>query len=506
MPVLRNRPYHASLQEHARRPESRSGARHPHRLTVMETSRTESTSRPLHLSPARLAALLVFIPTALGLLTFAYRYLDYVANGVSRPALAPLVEEMTGHYGGVLLLAPAVFLAWRIGLSRRPWPERIAFHVTALPVYAVLHTTFNWLAREALFPLFGLGDYDYGILRVRYAMELPKEISSYVLVFVIAGLFERYRTARDRELRTSELEARLARAQLHNLQAQLNPHFVFNALNTISSVMYEDVDRADHMLAGLSDLLRRALHASSRHEVTLAEELEVLGIYLDIMRARFGDRLHVEIAVDDDVASALVPTLLLQPLVENALHHGAPPPPEPAKIEVRVRRDGDSVRIEVEDNGPGLSGAAQNEKSLQSAAREGHEYHGAAGVEPAHDTQPLPAPPAPSPARPHHPLALAPALALETGIGLSNTAARLRGLYGTEQSLTLGTGRLGGLCVAIRIPYHLESGTVSAAGALVVEATATDASAATGLGAGTPAAETPVVEQTTLNTRATEEA
>ena len=494
MPVLRNRPYHASLQEHARRPESRSGARHPHRLTVMETSRTESTSRPLHLSPARLAALLVFIPTALGLLTFAYRYLDYVANGVSRPALAPLVEEMTGHYGGVLLLAPAVFLAWRIGLSRRPWPTRIAFHVAALPVYAVLHTTFNWLAREALFPLLGLGDYDYGILRVRYAMELPKEISSYVLVFVIAGLFERYRAARDRELRTSELEARLARAQLHNLQAQLNPHFVFNALNTISSVMYEDVDRADHMLAGLSDLLRRALHASSRHEVTLAEELEVLGIYLDIMRARFGDRLHVEIAVDDDVASALVPTLLLQPLVENALHHGAPPPPEPARIEVRVRRDGDSVRIEVEDNGPGLPAPTRDGTALP----QGDARH--PSLDAGRDARPLDAP---GPSSLHTPTF---DLGLDNGIGLSNTAARLRGLYGAEQSLTLGTGRLGGLCVAIRIPYHLESGTVSAAGALVVEATATDASAATGLGAGTPVAEIPAAEQTTLNARATEEA
>lgn len=347
----------------------------------------------------------MLIPTLLGLLTFAYKYLDYVANGVSRPFLAPLLEELTGHYGGVLLLAPLVLIAWRLRLSRRPWPARVGFHAAGLALYSVLHTTSNWLSREALFPLAGLGDYDYGILPVRYAMELPKDISSYVLVFVIVALFERYRTARDRELRTSDLEARLARAQLHNLQTQLNPHFVFNALNTISSVMYEDARRADRMLADLSDLLRRALQASRRHEVTLAEELEVLGIYVELMRARFGERLQVGVAVDEGARAALVPTLLLQPLVENALHHGAPPPPEPARVEVRAWREADALVLQVEDNGPGLDG------------------------------------PAPPPGK---------------GVGLANTAGRLRGLYGEEQSLMLGEGARGGLRVTIRIPYHLD--------------------------------------------------
>src|SRR5690606_681236 len=182
---------------------------------------------------------LFVIPTVVGLLTFAYKYLDYVAADVSRPWLAPLVEEMTGHYGGVLILAPLAYLACRGVLVRRPWPPRTAFHGAGLAAYSILLTTFNWLSRGALFPLLGLGAYDYGILRVRYLMELPKDVASYVLVFVLLALFERYRASRDRELRTRDLEARLARAQLQNLQAQLHPHFVFNALNTISSVMYE---------------------------------------------------------------------------------------------------------------------------------------------------------------------------------------------------------------------------------------------------------------------------
>ena len=348
------------------------------------------------------------VTLGMALLTFAYKYLDYVAAGVTQPALVPLLEELTGHLGGALLLIPMVLWSRRIGLPGWCWPARLAWHGAAIVVYSALHTTLNWLSREALFPLFGLGDYDYGALPARYAMELPKDISIYALVFAMVALFERYRSARDAEVRARDLEARLARAQLENLQAQLNPHFVFNTLNTISSVMYEDVERADRMLAGLSDLLRRALHASSRHEVTLAEELEVLDLYLDIMRARFGDRLNVGVTADAAAADALVPTLLLQPLVENALHHGAPPPPAPARVEVRVRRMADTVVIEVEDNGPGLATA----------------------------------PPEPTD------------LALAKGVGLSNTAERLRGLYGTAQSMSFGTGRLGGLLVTVRVPYR----------------------------------------------------
>jgi signal transduction histidine kinase len=374
-------------------------------MEMMDRSRPEATTEPPPLTRAQLVVLLFVIPTAMALLTVAYRHLDTVANGVSRPFMAPLVEELTGHYGGVLVLAPMVFLAGRIGLARRRWPAHVAFHAIGIAVYSGLHTTLNWGSREVLFPLVGLGDYDYGDIPVRYAMELPKDVSIYALVFVIAALFDRYRASRDRELRTADLEARLARAQLQNLQAQLNPHFVFNALNTISSVMYEDVARADRMLAGLSELLRRALQASRRHEVTLAEELEVLGLYVEIMRARFGERLRFDVAVEDGLADVLVPTLLLQPLVENAVRHGAPPPPEPARIEVRVRREGDDVVFEVEDNGPGL------------------EVDGWSGA----------------------------------GVGLANTEARLRGLYGDAPSMTLGRGRLGGLLVAIRIPLRRNS-------------------------------------------------
>lgn len=395
------------------------------------------SARPL--TPTRIVVWSLLVTLAMAFLTFAYKYLDDVASGESRPAMAPLLEELTGHLGGALILIPLVLWSRRLGLPGWNWPARVAWHGAGIIVYSALHTTLNWLSREALFPLFGLGDYDYGRLPVRYAMELPKDVSTYALVFVIVALFERYRAARDAELRARDLEARLARAQLENLQAQLNPHFIFNALNTISAVMYEDVARADRMLVGLSELMRRAMAASHRQEVTLAEELEVLEAYTEIMRARFDDRLHFDLDVDDGLRAALVPTLLLQPLVENAIRHGAPPPPAPARIEVRVRREGDMVLLEVEDNGPGWSGARSPDAARESTAVPSDGASTAMSAVPGEDASIA------SPGR----------QTANQGVGLRNTAERLRALYGPSQSMVLGTGRLGGMRVSIRIPYRV---------------------------------------------------
>jgi LytS/YehU family sensor histidine kinase len=267
-----------------------------------------------------------------------------------------------------------------------------------------MHTTSNFLSRTALFHLLGLGEYRYGTLPTRYAMEFPKDLIIYFLLFSFLYLFEHYRGARERQLRAAQLEAQLADAQLHNLQAQLQPHFLFNALNAISSIMYEDLGRADRMISRLSDLLRRALHASRAQEVTLGEELELLEAYLDLMRARFAERLRVRIAIDDELRRAVLPALILQPLVENAIQHGAPHPPALAEIEVRGHREGDALVLEVQDNGPGLR-------------------------------------------RPDDDL-------IGRGVGLTNTAERLRGLYGPAAGLAWHEVPDGGLSVRVWLPYH----------------------------------------------------
>jgi two-component system LytT family sensor kinase len=337
--------------------------------------------------------------TVLGLLSSAYYWLDDVARGSQGTPLVPLIEELTGAWG-ILLLAPiGIRLARRY--PPRPHMSMLA-HAGGLLALSAASTTWNWAVRSLLFPLFGLGAYDYGRMPLRYLMELPKGAIMYVVMLAFVTLVDRYRAGRERELRVATLEAGLARAQLQNLHAQLQPHFLFNALNTISSVMYDDVPRADRMMSSLSELLRASLRASRTQQHPLSEELGVLERYLELMRARFGDRLVVELEIEPGTEAALVPAMVLQPIVENALQHGAPPPPRPARIAVRAWREQGRLMLEVRDNGPGL------------------------GTDPP----------------------------LGKGVGLTNTADRLRALYGDAQSLAFHDAPGGGLIVRMTMPYH----------------------------------------------------
>jgi len=210
-----------------------------------------------------------------------------------------------------------------------------------------------------------------------------------------------YRVSQDRALRASQLEARLAQAQLQVLRMQLQPHFLFNTLHTISALMHRDVKRADSMIAALSDLLRMSLRSVGVQEVELREELDFLQRYLEIMRLRFGDRLTVTLDIDPEVLDARVPTLVLQPLVENSFRHGFGDGMRAGRVHVTVRPDGEMLRCEVVDNGRGIS---------QSGARE--------------------------------------------GVGTTNTRARLRHLYGERFSLELTANPGGGARVSLAIPFH----------------------------------------------------
>jgi two-component system, LytTR family, sensor kinase len=359
------------------------------------------------------AAAVFGLVTLVGLLRFLYEYLEYVAVGVAADPVRPLIAELSGAWGAGLLLVPTIFWARRFPLDRPGWLARVPAHLLGAAVFAAAHTSFMWGFRAAAFPVLGLGAYDYGRMPVRYAMEAPQQLVVYAAFLTFTYLLDRYLASRERELRASQLEARLARAQLETLRTQLNPHFLFNALNTVSSVMYDDVRRADTVLSRLAELLRRTMRTSGEQQVPLAEELEVLEMYLDVMRARFGDRLQVEIAADDEARRALVPSLLLQPLVENAIRHGEPPPPRPAQIAVRASREGERVAIEVRDNGPGIRG----------------------------DWRAL----------------------LGRGIGLSNTVERLAHLYGDGHRIELDDAEGGGLVVRIEIPFAASAVSVQAA-------------------------------------------
>ena len=176
----------------------------------------------------------------------------------------------------------------------------------------------------------------------------------------VAHAVEFYRRAQARDLVAADLRTRLSQAQLEVLRAQLHPHFLFNTLNSVATLVHRDADAADRMVTDLADLLRATLEQSGSQEIPLGAELDLLERYVGIVRGRFRDRLTVEYVVPAEVRDALVPQFVLQPLVENALEHGIACRPGPGRVEIRVRRVGDELQISVSDDGLGLHGAASS--------------------------------------------------------------------------------------------------------------------------------------------------
>ncbi len=323
------------------------------------------------------------LANAFGFLQFSYRYLDLLARRLHESPLIKFIEEFTGAYVSFLFV-PAI-----IWMTRR-YPPRwstLPRHLALLIVLAACSTTLMWASRSILFPPAGLGPYHYGHMPERYFMEFPVQTMGYIITASLTILY-------DRQVRAVELEKNLARAQLYNLRLQMQPHFLFNTLNTISSVMYEDVRVADKMIARLSDLLRMSLDQTSAQEVTLEREIEFLRLYVETMKARFEERLNVAIDADEETRGALVPPLLLQPLVENSIKHAGPV----VDVRVSARRHKGNLILEVRDHGPGLNG--------------------------------------------HH-----------RGIGLTNTAERLERLYGGSDRLDLRNDD--GLVVTVKVPFHV---------------------------------------------------
>src|SRR6185312_3316090 len=185
------------------------------------------------------------------------------------------------------------------------------------------HTSVLALSRSALAPSLGLGPYDYGTMSVRYFMESAQDAFSYFTFIAILTLIRVSARLRANEVRAATLERDAANARLHALSLRLQPHFLFNALNTISSTVYDDPATADELIGRLGELLRASLRTGERHEISVAEELEVLQAYVSLVEARFGDRLVITTTASPGVLRLAVPAFLLQPLVENAVRHGS---------------------------------------------------------------------------------------------------------------------------------------------------------------------------------------
>ncbi len=223
---------------------------------------------------------------------------------------------------------------------------------------------------------------------------------------------DKERQAVDLELRTERLRAQLARAQLDSLTSQLNPHFLFNALHSVGGLVRAGQDQtALKTLAAIGELLRATLDHGDREEVELSREIEIAKRYLDIERIRLGERLEVEIDLADDVGSALVPALLLLPLVENAVRHGISDLPEGGRVSVRARRRGPSLEVEVSDSGNGFPAVLLDRgEALPNTERR--------------------------------------------SIGLENTRGRLLALYAQSQEFELDNVESGGARVRVTLPFH----------------------------------------------------
>jgi signal transduction histidine kinase len=234
------------------------------------------------------------------------------------------------------------------------------------------------------------------------------ELIIYLGILAVGFARAYYRRLQQRQMQAAQLRAQLTEARLQALRMQINPHFLFNTLNTVSGLVERDPPGARTMLARLSGLLRHTLSNESQQLVPLHQEMAMLRDYLDIMRVRFEDRLRVEMEVDDAVRDARVPDLILQPLVENAIKHGVRPRETPGRVRIEAARIGDSVRIRVEDDGPGLQG---------DGAPNG----------------------------------------ITEGVGLRNVRERLQRIYGDAHRMTLSPAEGGGLRVELRFPYRTEA-------------------------------------------------
>ncbi|MBA2304258.1 MAG: sensor histidine kinase [Acidobacteria bacterium] len=248
-----------------------------------------------------------------------------------------------------------VWLSQRFRFERQGLLRALAVHLPAVLLFSLAHIGAMQAAQWWLVTSEG-GAFSWWSAAQRAALlNLDWEMMTYWAIVGLSHALLYYRESRDRELRASQLETRLIEAQLKTLQQQLHPHFLFNTLNAISCLMHRDVAAADRTLVRLSDLLRLTLERLGEQDVTLAEELDFLRKYLDIERTRFADRLVVRFDIAPDALETLVPTLLLQPLVENAIKHGVARKAGAGHIDVIARRENDKLWIEIRDDGVGLS-------------------------------------------------------------------------------------------------------------------------------------------------------
>jgi two-component sensor histidine kinase len=295
-------------------------------------------------------------------------------------------------------------LAHRFPIEKRMWVRNFSVHVGAAICISVMEK-FCWDVLVLPPESYLHKDFTYTKLLKSITGALDTGIIVYFLILLMDYAIDYYQRYQTSLVQAAQLQTQLAQAQLQALKMQLHPHFLFNTLNTISALVQEDPEGAERMIARLSDLLRLSLERTGVQEVPLRQELEFLHLYLDIERTRFEERLTVSFEIEDDAMEARVPSLILQPIVENAIRHGLSNRTSNGQISIHAARQGGNLSLMVKDNGCGLP--------VDGVYR-------------------------------------------RNGLGLTTTRGRLERLYGNNQSLILRNVKNGGVEARILFPYFTQ--------------------------------------------------
>jgi LytS/YehU family sensor histidine kinase len=317
----------------------------------------------------------------------------------------PLIDELTGVYTFWLLIPVILTFFKRYPLGKNNFLKRFPIYLLFTIAVGLTHTLMMYISRLLIYPLLGFGIYDYGYIPFRIIMEYLKQFIIFWVTYSIYMVIKMNKEKEEQKIRTAKLEELLTKTRLEALKMQLNPHFLFNTLNMISSTMYDNLETADRMIANLSDLLRITLKSSGKGENVLINEIEILNLYIEIMKSRFKEKLEVEINIDKELDNALVPNFLFQPIVENSIKYGMENL-SITKIYIAAKRENDKLLLHVKDNGPGIN---ENERNI-----------------------------------------------LKKGVGLSNTVERLEKLYGSDYDFSWENLPEGGLLINISIPFKEE--------------------------------------------------
>lgn len=355
--------------------------------------------RPLSRSLLRLSGVGAFW-TLVGLAFASQFYLSSTLLGRSVSWGQAITYSLGDWYVWALLSVPILWLARRFPPEgSQPW-RTAGIHLVAALFFSLIYVMLRALVGQVHSSLIDEPVTFLEVFRPLMVKTFPFNLLIYGVIISASHAIEYYRKYHERTVHALELEKHLTEARLQALLRQLKPHFLFNTLNGIASLMHSDVDAADRMLVRLSELLRLTMHHPGQPLTKLSEEIAFIEKYLEIERIRFRDRLTVAIDVDPTALDIEVPSLILQPLVENAIRHGLEPQARPGHLDITVRRAAETLVLVVRDNGGG---------------------------------QP-------------------PGGFTREGIGLGNTRERLRELYGDRHTFTLANHPQGGLEIRLTIP------------------------------------------------------